>query len=130
MLIVALVTSVAVFGFGIGGLSIGVAFVVGSRLLSTPGQITVLTGLAVLLGGSGVAANTLLAGVVVVFTPLLLPSNNEFTRTHRYLLVGGVVIALPILFMSVTAGVVWPATLAVLTLLIAATIAVYWYTAP
>jgi hypothetical protein len=130
ILSVALVTGIAFFGFGIGGLLTGIVLLIGDRQLSTPVLVSILTGTVVLLGGSRLSALTLIAGVVVVLSPLLLPSEGGFSRTHRYLLVGVVSIVLPILFIVLTTGTVWPAAVVVLTILLAAGIAVYWYTVP
>jgi hypothetical protein len=130
MLSVALVTGVALSGFGINGLLIGVVLLVGDRQLSTPVLVGVLTGTVILLGGSGMSALTFTAGLVVVLSPLVLPSEGGFSRTHRYLLAGVVSIVLPILFIVLTTGTVWPAAVVVLAILLAAGIAVYWYTVP
>ncbi|SHG71130.1 hypothetical protein [Halobaculum gomorrense] len=127
---VALVTGVALSGFGIGGLLIGVVLLVGDRQFSTPVLVGILTGIVILLGGSRPSALTSIAGIVVVLSPLVLPSEGGFSRTHRYLLVGVVSIVLPILFIVLTTGTVWPATVVVLVILLAAGIAVYWYTVP
>jgi hypothetical protein len=127
---VALVTGVALSGFGIGGLLIGAVLLVGGRQFSTPVVVGILTGTVILLGGSRPSALTSIAGVVVVLSPLVLSSESGFSRTHRYLLVGVVGIALPILFIVLTTGTVWPAAAVVLAILLAAGIAVYWYTVP
>jgi hypothetical protein len=127
---VALVTGVALPGFGIGGLLIGVVLLVGDRQFSTPVLVGILTGTVILLGGSRPSALTSIAGIVVVLSPLVLPSEGGFSRTHRYLLVGVVSIVLPILFIVLTTGTVWPAAVVVLAILLAAGIAVYWYTVP
>ena len=127
---VTLVTGVALSGFGIGGLLIGVILLVGDRQFSTPVLVGILTGTVILLGGSRPSALTSIAGIVVVLSPLVLPSEGSFSRTHRYLLVGVVSIGLPILFIVLTTGTVWPAAAVVLAILLAAGIAVYWYTVP
>lgn len=127
---VALVTGVALSGFGIGGLLIGVILLAGDRQFSTPVLVGILTGIVILLGGSRPSALTSIAGIVVVLSPLVLPSEGGFSRTHRYQLVGVVSIGLPILFMMLTTGTVWPAAVVVLAILLAAGIAVYWYTVP
>jgi hypothetical protein len=127
---VTLVTGVALSGFGIGGLLIGVVLLVGDRQFSTPVLVGILTGTVILLGGSRPSALTSIAGIVVVLSPLVLPSEGGFSRTHRYLLVGVVSIGLPILFIVLTTGTVWPAAAVVLAILLAAGIAVYWYTVP
>jgi hypothetical protein len=127
---VALVTGVSLFGFGIGGLLIGVILLVGDRQFSTPVLVGILTGTVILLGGSRPSALTSIAGIVVVLSPLVLPSEGGFSRTHRYLLVGVVSLVLPILFIVLTTGTVWPAAVVVLAILLAAGIAVYWYTVP
>ena len=127
---VALVTGVALSGFGIGGLLIGVVLLVGDRQFSTPVLVGILTGTVILLGGSRPSALTSIAGIVVVLSPLVLPSEGGFSRTHRYLLVGVVSIGLPTLFIVLTTGTVWPAAAVVLAILLAAGIAVYWYTVP
>lgn len=127
---VALVTGVALSGFGIDGLLIGVVLLVGDRQFSTPVLVGILTSTVILLGGSRPSALTLIAGIVGVLSPLVLPSGGGFSRTHRYLLVGVVSIVLPILFIVLTTGTVWPAAVVVLATLLAAGIAVYWYTVP
>ena len=127
---VTLVTGVALSGFGIGGLLIGVILLVGDRQFSTPVLVGILTGTVILLGGSRPSALTSIAGIVVILSPLVLPSEGSFSRTHRYLLVGVVSIGLPILFIVLTTGTVWPAAVVVLAILLAAGIAVYWYTVP
>ena len=127
---VALVTGVALSGFGIGGLLIGVILLVGDRQFLTPVLVGILTGTVILLGGSRPSALTSIAGIVVILSPLVLPSEGSFSRTHRYLLVGVVSIGLPILFIVLTTGTVWPAAAVVLAILLAAGIAVYWYTVP
>ena len=127
---VTLVTGVALSGFGIGGLLIGVILLVGDRQFSTPVLVGILTGTVILLGGSRPSALTSIAGIVVILSPLVLPSEGSFSRTHRYLLVGVVSIGLPILFIVLTTGTVWPAAAVVLAILLAAGIAVYWYTVP
>ena len=127
---VTLVTGVALSGFGIGGLLIGVILLVGDRQFSTPVLVGILTGTVILLGGSRPSALTSIAGIVVVLSPLVLPSEGSFSRTHRYLLVCVVSIGLPILFIVLTTGTVWPAAAVVLAILLAAGIAVYWYTVP
>lgn len=130
VLSVALVTALAVLGLGIGGLLVGVVLLVGDRYLSTPVTVGGLTGMVVLLAGSGVSALTLATGIVVVLSPLVLPTEDGFSRTHRYLLVGAVMIGLPMLFVVATGGVVWPAVIVVSATLLAAGVAVYWYTVP
>jgi len=130
MLSVALLTGVALSGFGIGGLLIGVVLLVGDRQFSTPVLVGILTGTVILLGGSRPSALTSIAGIGVVLSPLVLPSEGGFSRTHRYLLVGVVSIVLPTLFIVLTTGTVWPAAVVVLAILLAAGIAVYWYTVP
>ena len=127
---VTLVTGVALSGFGIGGLLIGVILLVGDRQFLTPVLVGILTGTVILLGGSRPSALTSIAGIVVVLSPLVLPSEGGFSRTHRYLLVGVVSLVLPILFIVLTTGTVWPAAVVVLAILLAAGIAVYWYTVP
>ena len=127
---VALVTGVALSGFGIDGLLIGVVLLVGDRQVSTPVLVGILTGTVILLGGSRPSALTLIAGIVVVLSPLVLPSGGGSSRTDRYLLVGVVSIVLPILFVVLTTGTVWPAAVVILAILLAAGIAVYWYTVP
>ncbi|TKX43676.1 hypothetical protein [Halorubrum sp. ARQ200] len=127
---VALVTGVALSGFGIDGLLIGVVLLVGDRQVSTPVLVGILTGTVILLGGSRPSALTLIAGIVVVLSPLVLPSGGGFSRTHRYLLVGVVSIVFPILFVVLTTGTVWPAAVVILAILLAAGIAAYWYTVP
>jgi hypothetical protein len=82
---VALVTGVALSGFGIGGLLIGVMLLVGDRQLSTPVLVGLLTGTVILLGGSRPSALTLIAGIVGVLSPLVLPSEGDLSRTHCYL---------------------------------------------
>jgi hypothetical protein len=127
---VALVTGVALSGFGIGGLLIGVVLLVGDRQFSTPALVGILTGTVILLGGPRLSAPSLVAGLVAVLSPLVLPSEGGFSRTHRYLSVGVVSIVLPTLFVVSTTGTVWPAAVVVLATLLAAGIAVYWYTVP
>lgn len=127
---VALVTGVTLSGFGIHVLLIGVVLLVGDRQFSTPVLVGILTGIVILLGGPRMSALTLIAGVVVILSPLVLPSEGDFSRTHRYQLVGVVSIVLPILFIVLTTGTVWPAAAVVLAILLAAGIAVYWYTVP
>jgi hypothetical protein len=127
---VALVTGVALSGFGIDGLLIGVVVLFGDRQVSTPVLVGILTSIVILLGGSSVSTLTLTAGIIVVLSPLVFPSESGFSRTHRYLLVGVVSIVLPMLFIVGTTGTVWPAAVVVLAILLAAGIAVYWYTVP
>jgi hypothetical protein len=127
---VTLVTGVALSGFGIRGLLVGVVLLVGDRQFSTPVLVGILTGTVILLGGSHPSALTSIAGIVVVLSPLVLPSESGFSRTHRYLFVGVVSIGLPILLIVLTTGTVWPAAAVVLAILLAAGIAVYWYTVP
>lgn len=122
---VALVTGVALSGFDIGGLLIGVMLLVGDRQFLTPVLVGLLTGIVILLGGSHPSALTLIAGIVGVLSPLVLPSEGDLSRTHCYLLVGVVSIILPILFIALTTGTVWPDAVVVLAILLAAGIAVY-----
>jgi len=123
-------SSIALLIFGIPGLLIGVVCLLGHRYFSTPVLVGVLAGMVILLSGSDASVPTLAGGIAVVFSPLMLAQKSKFSRTHRYLLVGSVVIGLLSLFIISTAGIVWPATIAVATVLLAVCTVIYWYTVP
>jgi hypothetical protein len=126
--VVVLVTTIAVVGFGAGGLAIGAVLAAGTRRLPTPLTVGLLTGIVVLVNTSS-SPLSVAGGIVVVLAPPVA-SKVGFSRTKQYLWIGSIVIAVPIAVIVGTTGTVWPAMIGVAMTLLGATVAVYWYTVP